>query len=252
MDVREICDLKRDIPRHFYEIARLRFIRSLVDYAYPEPHSIMDVGCGDCFVLHSLAADFPKCSFVGIDTALTPEMIQTISRYGDDSRVFISNDGNLKIHGKFDLVMLFDVLEHIEDELQFLADLKSCMLPDGKIIITVPAYQKLFSDHDRFLKHFRRYSRNQLNSVLQKAGLEVQCSGYIFCSLLPFRLLQKIFRTPSKENDTLRTGNQIFNSIAAWILKLDAKILFAASRKKIYIPGLSCFAVAGLAEKHRY
>ena len=247
MDIRETSDFSADLRRHFWEIARLKFVKKLIRSSIAAPDRILDIGCGDCFVLCSLAIHFPGAAFIGIDTALTGEMIEQITcRNSGKQNIFLYPYREKEKIKKADLILLLDVLEHIENEEDFLHSLHEVMHSGSKMIITVPAFQKLFTDHDRYLKHFRRYDRKSLLNVLERAGFQVDCSGYIFCSLLPFRVLQKLLRIKSARKENLRPANKFINAAATMLLNADSAVCFALSRIKIYIPGLSCFATAGL------
>ena len=212
----------------------------------PSPGSVLDIGCGDGFVLQSLAGNFPSAFFTGIDIALTDEIITQITeRARDCKNISLYRQMPPQSNKKPDLILLLDVLEHIADETDFLNSLHAFIHNESRIIITVPAFQQLFTEHDRHLKHFRRYNRRQLLEILEKSGFEVLTSGYIFASLLPLRILQKLLRLGSTSaQHNLHAGNSAINHIAAWILNIDAALAFQLSRRNIFIPGLSCFAVA--------
>ncbi len=88
---------------------------------------------------------------------------------------------------------IFDVLEHIEEDSDFLGLLRNTLMPGGKIIITVPTHQFLFSDFDKKLGHFRRYSRNQLVQQIEQAGLEILETKFFMKALVaPAFFLRKI------------------------------------------------------------
>jgi len=91
---------------------------------------------------------------------------------------------------------LFDVVEHIEKDVEFLANIGSYFQKDGCIFITVPAYNTLWSKRDDEAGHYRRYTLERMSETLKKAGFEVEYQTYIF-SILPFPAF--LFRTiPSK------------------------------------------------------
>lgn len=87
--------------------------------------------------------------------------------------------------GDFDLVVALDVVEHIEDDQASFSALASCLGKDGKLLVTVPAYQWLFSGHDRIHHHKRRYLRRDLADKIRGAGLNVVRSGYFNSFLFP-------------------------------------------------------------------
>lgn len=95
-----------------------------------------------------------------------------------------------------DAVGLFDVVEHIEDDLSFLKDCNQFLKPEGYIFITVPAYNLLWSHDDIYAGHFKRYTLNSLQSLLEKSGFKIIYKTYIF-SFLPLPIF--LSRTlPSK------------------------------------------------------
>lgn len=85
----------------------------------------------------------------------------------------------------FDLIGLFDVLEHVEDDKASLAALSGRLRPSGRIVMTVPAFPWLWSAHDERHHHFRRYTRRYLSAVAREAGLCVEHSFYFNTALFP-------------------------------------------------------------------
>jgi SAM-dependent methyltransferase len=82
--------------------------------------------------------------------------------------------------GTLPAIGVFDVVEHIEDDLSFLQHLNDLLLPGGVLYLTVPAFQSLWSQEDIDAGHFRRYSLKQMEKKLIQAGFEVAYSTYIF------------------------------------------------------------------------
>lgn len=72
-----------------------------------------------------------------------------------------------------DLVTMFDVLEHVEDDVALLMELRRKMTPDGVLFISVPAHPWLFGAHDKRVGHYRRYSQHALEKTLRNAGFNV-------------------------------------------------------------------------------
>lgn len=90
-------------------------------------------------------------------------------------------------------VGLFDVIEHIEDDLPFLVSIRELLQPGGRLYATVPAYPALWSQEDVLAGHFRRYTRDAIDTLMRRAGLRVQFSTYIFRPLpLPIYLLRAL------------------------------------------------------------
>ncbi len=149
-----------------------------------------------------------------------------------------------------DVVGLFDVVEHIENDAVFLGDVYKYMKPDGYIYITVPAFNTLWSNEDTEAGHYRRYSLNQIKELLMQSGFSIVYATYIF-SILPIPIF--ISRTiPSKlktnqksdsflkhKKDHLRKKgvlNKMVQNIWNWELRKIKK------SEKIHF-GSSCFII---------
>jgi hypothetical protein len=90
------------------------------------------------------------------------------------------------------MIALFDVLEHIRQDEMSLRTLSSLLAPGGKIILTVPALQFLWSNHDIRHHHHRRYSERSLREVIDQAGLRVDYISYFNFFLLPVAVMQRL------------------------------------------------------------
>jgi len=110
---------------------------------------------------------------------------------------------------RYDMIALFDVLEHIEDDTATLHSLGGRLTGDGRIFVTVPALPWLWSSHDERHHHFRRYTRRSLKQAAERAGLEVENSFYFNGLLLPvavgMRWLKALMRSDAPD-DTMPSG----------------------------------------------
>jgi SAM-dependent methyltransferase len=95
--------------------------------------------------------------------------------------------------GSFDLVCMFDVLEHIADDGATLAAVRGLLAPGGRALVSVPAMPWLWSPHDEFLHHQRRYTRASLRAVATGAGLEPQRVTYFNTLLFPFAVVGRLY-----------------------------------------------------------
>ncbi len=149
-------------------------------------------------------------------------------------------------------VGLFDVIEHIEDDLDFLKSIRKLIKKGGRIYATVPSYSFLWSGEDVLAGHFRRYTIEEISNVLESAGFKVEFSSYIFRFLpipvfllraLPYKLgLSRTERTPNttSRDHAVKSGamiNNIFDSI------LQPEINNLNNRKAMNFGG-SCLIVA--------
>jgi SAM-dependent methyltransferase len=125
---------------------------------------------------------------------------------------------------KFDLIVLFDVLEHIENPVEGLMALKALLKPDGYIILSVPAYPWLFGGHDRIHHHFRRYTRSALSDEIAAAGYKIEylSSFNMFLALpaMAVRLGQRFLKLPSG-HDEAYGGNGFMNKLLAFIFGFE-------------------------------
>jgi hypothetical protein len=83
------------------------------------------------------------------------------------------------------LVLMMDVLEHVADDVALAREYVEQILPGTRVVVTVPAFQWLWSGHDVFLEHHRRYTLPQAESVLRQAGLTIEMGSYYYGAVLP-------------------------------------------------------------------
>lgn len=109
--------------------------------------------------------------------------------------------------GNFDLISMFDVLEHLEDDKKSIRQVEFMLSPGGYAVITVPAYKYLWTDHDRILHHYRRYTKKSLLGLIAKeTKLEPVYVSYfntvLFLPIAVFRFLRKMLRFfPDRTDD---------------------------------------------------
>jgi SAM-dependent methyltransferase len=96
--------------------------------------------------------------------------------------------------GSFDVVAAFDVVEHCLDDGQAVAELVRVLAPGGRLLLSVPAYQWAWSDHDVQAGHHRRYTRPQLVELVRGAGVTVDRATYAFGAVFPFFLVERLLR----------------------------------------------------------
>lgn len=102
-------------------------------------------------------------------------------------------DGLPAFERKFDLICLFDVLEHVGQDEAALHAMRALLAPGGAVVITVPAFPKLWGPHDEMLHHYRRYERVELAAKLERAGLRVIKLSYSNMFLFPAAVAARLF-----------------------------------------------------------
>ena len=141
-----------------------------------------------------------------------------------------NNDKNLPIYqfdimnnpfkNHFDVVGLFDVLEHIEDDTLAINNISKMLNGGGKIVLTVPAHMWLWCEEDEVSNHFRRYELNTLKKLLIDEGFTIKYATNFFISIVPLLYL----RTKSKSSDEISI-NPIVNFILLTVSNIENKIL---------------------------
>jgi SAM-dependent methyltransferase len=117
----------------------------------------------------------PRC----LDVALPAQADATAIPFGDSV---------------FDAVFLFDVLEHVDEESKALAEIRRVLRPEGKLLVTVPAFMFLFGLQDEVSEHKRRYRRKPLVNLLRRSGFQVDYASYFNTLLFPPIAAVRIFR----------------------------------------------------------
>lgn len=145
-----------------------------------------------------------------------------------------------------DLICLFDVLEHVDEDEASLAAMRRLLKPGGRIVLTVPAHQWLWSAHDVGLHHMRRYSRSQLRSRIEQAGYRVEKLSYTNAALFPVAIMARLA-------DRMRgSGTPSGQAMPPKPINAAMKALFSA--EKMILPnatlpfGVSLLAVFGKDE----
>jgi SAM-dependent methyltransferase len=144
----------------------------------------------------------------------------------------------------FDLAVCLDVIEHLEDDRGALRELRRVVAPGGWLLVTVPAYQWLWSGHDEINHHFRRYTRATLQRVAEQAGWQQVRNTHFNSLLLPaavlLRILDRFSRKPTESSLDLWVPPQPLNWLLERPLLLEASLIGRGGR----IPaGLSLLAV---------
>jgi SAM-dependent methyltransferase len=145
---------------------------------------------------------------------------------------------------RFDFAVCLDVLEHIDDELHALRELRRVVAPGGTLLVSVPAYQSLFSEHDVINHHKRRYTRATLATVAAEAGWVTEWTTYFNGTLLPaaatHRRLSRLRHSVDEPVSDLELTPVRLNAMLEVPLRLEAAVIGHGWR----IPaGLSLMAV---------
>ena len=236
---------------HPWETVRLSFVETLLRKYNPGAKRVLDVGCGNCFVANSLTKKL-GIQIAAVDNMFTPELMAKLRGQSAVQGIELFRSVE-DIHDMdFDTVVLLDVIEHIENDESVLRELLNSdrIKPGAVFIITVPAFSALFSEHDRRLGHYRRYTASQLCRLAGESGTEILDYGYFFVSLLFVRILQTMLekllhREKNKSVSAVGEWNNgpAITALVVFGLKADTLITRCLNKIKIMIPGLSCYII---------
>lgn len=210
---------------HWWYVGRRKIISSFVADICSQLNDrarILDVGCG------------------------TGANLLLLSQYGDAEGVDISEDalsfcrerGLNKVRlgaaeqlpyedGSFDLLTAFDVVEHLDDDLAGLKEMRRVIRPGGRLLLFVPTFMFLWGLQDDVSNHRRRYRLPELRRVLEEAGFEMERTTYANITFfLPILLVRKFMRLTGIKTETENTINvSALNGVLGWLFGLEATFL---------------------------
>lgn len=172
---------------HWHTQGRARIIREAVEKIYPA--MILDVGCGTGIMMKALQ-DY---DITGIDVS------QAAVDYCRRENMEVYHTSELLPFHWYDLVLLTDVAEHVKDDVSLFND---CALFSDRMIVTVPAYNWMWSIHDDLNEHYRRYTKKSLTKALTAAGWKIDSISYFNTLLFPLAVIyNKLLLKTQKTHD---------------------------------------------------
>jgi 2-polyprenyl-3-methyl-5-hydroxy-6-metoxy-1,4-benzoquinol methylase len=209
--------------RHWWYRGRRAVVRAMLDELdLPPAARILDAGCGSGLMLDELER---YGTAFGVDSS---SWAVAAARGRRHARVELATLEQLPYaNGGFDLVTCLDVLEHVPDDEPALAELWRVTAPGGHLLLTVPAYQTLWSAHDVANHHFRRYRMRTLRVVALDTGWEIRRTSYFNSVLLPAAALVRVVRKLHKGDgrSELSLTPAPLDRVLALPLRLEAQLL---------------------------
>lgn len=231
MDLKEEDILGADIGRHWYYRSKAAALRRMVGGL--APRHILDVGAGSGFFSRHLLAE------AGAQSALCVDVGYPSDR--DDSEsgkpvLYRRDTGPTDC----DLVLMMDVLEHVEDDRGLVRHYAAKVPSDAHFLVTVPAFRFLWSGHDVFLEHKRRYRLGEIERAVTDAGLHVVRGAYYFGLVFPLAATVRLAeRNTTGPRTSLKKHGALTNGVLTGLCAAELP-LFSVNR----LAGLSAFVLA--------
>jgi 2-polyprenyl-3-methyl-5-hydroxy-6-metoxy-1,4-benzoquinol methylase len=229
---------------HWWYVARRSILRNqLRALALPRDAEILEIGSGTGANL-DLLAEFGRV--LGLEMA-DDAIRMAAQRAGATTSSITLRQGRCPedlpaLAQRFDLICLFDVLEHIDEDELSLARLRQMLKPGGRLMLTVPAYPWMWSPHDLHVHHRRRYTRRSLLTRCSRAGLVVTRMSHFNTLLFPLALAERIYEKLSgRRTSATMTPAAPVNDFFTRVFALERLLMAHVS-----LPfGLSLFVLAG-------
>ncbi|HEY4451234.1 MAG TPA: class I SAM-dependent methyltransferase [Solirubrobacteraceae bacterium] len=226
--------------RHWWYRGRRTVLEGVIaGLGLPPAARILDAGCGSGRNMVELAR---YGEVTGIELS---ETSVALARRRDAGEVVSGSVLEMPFaEDSFDLAVSLDVIEHLEDDLGALGELRRTVAPGGALLVTVPAYQWLWSGHDEINHHHRRYTRRSLQRTAERAGWHQQRTTYFNSLLLPVAILLRVLERVNTKTTESSLDLWVPPKPVNWILERPLAIEAALIAHRGRIPaGLSLLAV---------
>ncbi len=223
---------------HWWYVGRRAILADLLAGRVPAGGTAVDVGCGTGEVLR-LLADLGAGRVAGTD--LSTDALAVARARGGGVLQSVAESLPFRT-GSADVVVSLEVIEHLDDDVAALRELVRVSVPGAAIVVTVPAYPWLFSEHDVRAAHRRRYTRPALHRAVEAAGLEIERSTGYYAFLVPLAALLR--KTPLRRlfpaTDEEVSSVPVVDTVLRLLAGLERRLL-----RRVDLPvGLSFAVVA--------
>jgi SAM-dependent methyltransferase len=206
---------------HFWIKRRLDVLVALCGRLLRNDARLAEIGCGSGMVL-SQFEDRLGLAVDGFD--LNAEALERNTSRTGRLACYDVHERNDELRDRYDLVLLLDVIEHVQEDVRFLEDSAFLAKPGGHLVVNVPASPRLYSRYDVTAGHLRRYTPRALLEVGQKAGLEVASWTYWGFPLLPLAVARKWLMLGVADEQVIRAGFEPPGRLANRILTALARL----------------------------
>ena len=225
--------------RHWWYRARRQVVAELIrrKVSLPEGARLLEIGCGTGHNL-TMLGEFGSVDALEVDPIARGMAEKRLGRTVLSSPL-PALDG--LPDDTYDMVAALDVVEHISDDTAALEGIARVLKPGGKLLMTVPAHQWMWSAHDVVNHHQRRYSKGGFKRLVDKSPLQLDSIGYLNSLLFPLAMAQRLgSKITGKEDANLAPPAEPINQVLERVFALERRVIGRVPLP----PGLSLFAVA--------
>jgi 2-polyprenyl-3-methyl-5-hydroxy-6-metoxy-1,4-benzoquinol methylase len=231
MDLKEEDILGADIAQHWYYRSKAAALRRAV--ATLNPQRLLDVGAGSGFFSRHLLSEGGAQSALCVDIGYDRDRDDQI---GGKPVLYRRDCGATDC----DLVLMMDVLEHVDDDRGLVRHYAAKVPSGAHFLVTVPAFRFLWSGHDVFLEHKRRYHLGEIEAAMREAGLSIVRGAYYFGLVFPLAAAVRLAaRGEAETKNSLKKNGALTNGLLSAICTAELP-LFPLNR----LAGLSAFVLA--------
>lgn len=226
---------------YFWFKERNKIIYWAISKYFKVAKTFLEVGCGTGYVSSFLSQKFPNLKIFGSEIFV--QGLKQANLRMDKDYLFQMDARDIPFKNYFDVIGMFDVLEHIEEDSLVLSQLYKAIKANGGIIITVPQHPFLWSKSDDYACHKRRYTKNELLHKIREAGFNVLFSSSFITFLMPILFLSRWLERYKKDFDPTAAFNipPFINYIFAKTIQFEQFLM----KKNISLPlGGSLLVVA--------
>lgn len=224
MDLKEEAAIGDAIDTHWYYISKAKMMALHIKRMLPKGYAnhILDVGAGggwfSRWILKNGLAQHATC----VDPGYPEDWEEKIN----GRTLSFKRSVTIEDCSNIDLVLMMDVLEHVDEDSALLSEYLTLIAKGTPVFVTVRAFNFLWSAHDEFLEHRRRYTLSQLKSTIENAGAHAEEIHFYFGAIFPLvAAIRLIRRGKTAERSDMRPAPNLINGILKGVLSAERTVM---------------------------
>jgi len=210
MDLKELDRVNPEF--HWYYQSKLVGILRLIKESGVKPASLVDVGAGSGFFGKSIKNRLEIPKLICVDTY-----------YGEEWSEPSVEFKNSSFGCSADLYLFIDVLEHVDDDVALVREYLDNAPSKSIFIITVPAFMSLWSGHDEYLEHVKRYRVDELQLLVDRFHATTLSKGYLFSTIFPIVWIVRKLQLGNKNDSNMKEISKLANTILKLVTQWEHK-----------------------------